>query len=311
MATVLITGGTGLVGRALSGYLLDQGWELIILTRDPDRASRNHPGRIRYLAWDPAAQTIDPSAIREADFIIHLAGAGVAERRWTKRRKREIVESRVNGSRLLQKSLREIPHQVRAVISASAIGWYGPDVGQPFVETDPPATDFLGETCRLWEDSIDPITEMGIRLYKIRTGIVLSTEGGAMPEFLRPLRFGFATILGSGKQVISWIHVDDLCRIYRAALDHKIPEGIYNAVAPLPVSNKDLVMTLARIQRGRFFIPFHVPAFVLKLLLGEMSIEVLKSAVVSAEKLQRSGFQFLYPTVEAAIPPLLSDRSAV
>lgn len=302
MATVLITGGTGLIGKALTKALLEKGYEVIILTRAPAKFATDTT-RLNYMAWDPAAQTIDTEAITKADHIIHLAGAGVADKRWSKKRKREIVESRVKSGELLVKALKETANKVQSVISSSAIGWYGPDTkGQAagFTEESLPAPDFLGQTCEQWETSIEPVTRLGKRLVKLRTGIVLSKEGGALKEFLKPLRFGIASILGTGRQMISWIHIDDMVRLYITAIEKEHMSGVYNAVAPFPVTNKQLIIALARKKRGRFFIPIYVPSFVLKIMLGEMSIEVLKSATVSCEKLSKEGFVFQYPTIAAA-----------
>ncbi len=303
MATICITGGTGLIGTALSQYLSAKGHAIIILSRTAKPSSTKG---ITYAAWNVEAGTIDKEAIASSDYIIHLAGAGVADKRWTKKRKAEITNSRVQSAQLLVKALNEIPNNVKAVISSSAIGWYGTDNGKPFVETDPAYTDFLGETCKLWEESIEPVKALGKRLVKLRTGIVLSNDGGALKEFKQPLNFGLATILGSGKQVVSWIHIDDLCRMYERAMENEQLDGIYNAVAPNPVTNKDLTLVLAKKMRGNTFITVPVPAFVLKIVVGEMSIEVLKSATVSSSKIQNAGFQFLYPTLDAAFNDLIS-----
>jgi uncharacterized protein (TIGR01777 family) len=312
MATILITGGTGLIGTALTKELLNNDYDVIILTRFPGKYSSNI-SRLRYAKWDIERQTIDADAIGKTDFIIHLAGAGVADKRWTTKRKKEIVESRTQSSALLVKALKENVNNVKAVISASGVGWYGssppypsPLRGEgnsspPFVETDPAAEDFLGTTCAEWEASIEPVVSLGKRLVKFRTGIVLSNEGGALKEFKRPLRFGFATILGNGKQVVSWIHIDDLVRLYIYAIENKKLQGVYNAVAPHPVTNKKLVLQLARCMRGRFFVPVFVPSFVLKIILGEMSIEVLKSASVSCKKIKQTGFTFLHPAIISAV----------
>ncbi len=312
MATILITGGTGLVGKALGQALLEKGYSVIILSRQGNKQSG--VANLSYASWNVEQQTIDKEAFAKADYIIHLAGAGVADKRWTKIRKQEIVDSRVNSSKLIVDSLKTIPNKVKAVVSASATGWYGagnlipnpsPYGGEggelrKFEETDSSATDFLGDTCKQWEESIEPVTQSGKRLVKLRIGIVLTKEGGALKEFLKPMKLGIAAILGSGKQIISWIHIDDLVNMFIVAIENESMKGVYNAVAPNPVSNKELMMTLAR-SRKKFFIPIHVPTFILKMMLGGMSIEVLKSAMVSAEKIQQAGFVFKFPDILSAL----------
>ena len=304
MSTILITGGTGLIGRALTKALLERNYRVVILTRNVKRMD-SPDIKLRYVQWDADKQLIDNKAISEADYIIHLAGAGVADKRWTEKRKKEIVDSRVNSSKLIVDALKTVSDKVKAVISASAIGWYGEggDARQ-FEESDPPAGDFLGQTCKQWEESIEPVTQLGIRLVKLRTGIVLSKEGGAIKEFIRPMKFGVAAILGTGKQIISWIHIDDLVNMYITAIENEKMSGAYNAVAPNPVSNKELTLQLAK-KRKNFFIPVHVPSFILKLVLGEMSIEVLKSATVSSNKIQESGFLFKYATINEALEKIV------
>ena len=306
MPTVLITGGSGLIGKALSKLLIEKGYHVIILSRNAKQVN----SAVSTALWNIEKQQVDSEAIRQADYIVHLAGAGVADKRWTKKRKQEIIESRIKSSALIIKALKEIPNKVSTVISASAIGWYQPtpDSNQPEIkrtETDPSDTGFLGETCRLWEERIDPVTLMNKRLVKLRTGIVLSNQGGALWSFKKPIRFGIAAILGSGRQTISWIHIDDLCRVYLEAITNENWHGVYNAVAPRPVDNKTFTIQLAKKMKGKFYIPFYVPSFVLKFILGEMSIEVLKSANISAKKIRSTGFQFLYPTIDAAFQNLI------
>lgn len=306
MPTVIITGGTGLVGKALGHALLAKGYHIIILTRtlpSTDHSPQSIKG-IQYAKWDIESQTIDENAIASADYIIHLAGAGVADKRWTKKRKQEIVDSRVKSCKLLADSLKTISNKVKAVVSASAIGWYGPDRilpnPTPFAESDPADESFLGSTCRQWEESIEPVTQSGKRLVKLRIGIVLSKDGGALKEFIKPLKFGVAAILGSGKQIISWIHIDDLVQLFITAMEIETWQGTYNAVAPNPVSNKELTLQLAK-SRKKFFIPIHVPTFILKIMLGEMSVEILKSATVSSKKIQEAGFQYTFPVIKDAL----------
>jgi len=300
-----------LIGKSLTKMLLQKGYKVIVLSRQTGISGHQAGDGTYFAQWGIEKQTIDKSAIQQADYIIHLAGAGVAEKRWTEKRKKEILESRTKSSELIVRTLAETDNKVKAVVSASAIGWYGADPAipnpKPFVETDPADNSFLGETCKLWEESIDPITSMGKRLIKLRTGIVISKEGGALKEFIKPLRAGVATILGDGKQMVSWVHINDLCRLFIASIENESMVGAYNAVAPQPVDNKAWVLELAKQMRGRFFVPLYVPSFVLKMMMGEMSIEVLKSATVSAEKIHKTGFQFLYPSIESALKAELKN----
>lgn len=315
MQTVLITGGTGLIGTALSRHLLEEGYHVIILSRNPRETASRHAvtssrkafrssGRLMHSRWDVQRMTMDPDALREADYVIHLAGAGVADKRWSQARKREILESRTRSSELLIQSLSTLPNKVRAVISASAIGWYGPDNGTPFVETDPASDDFLGRTCLRWEESVEPAAGLGKRLVKLRLGIVLSAEGGALREFRKPLYTGVAPILGDGRQMVSWVHVSDLCRAFGHAIADEAVSGVYNVTAPHPVDNRTLMLTLARATNGSWYLPLRVPSWALKMLLGEMSVEVLKSATVRSDRLRQSGFAFRYPDIASAIADL-------
>lgn len=307
MQTVLITGGTGLVGMALCHYLVRKGYKVIVLTRSP--AYQEDIKGVSYAAWNIKTQTIDVNAVQQADYILHLAGAGVVDKKWTSSYKVEILNSRTQSSKLLVNTLKSYPHHAKAIISSSAIGWYGADkvAGHSFRENEPAASDFLGQTCLQWEQSIEAAENLQVRVCKLRTGIVLSNKGGALNEFKKPLRFGVAAILGSGQQVISWIHIDDLCRMFHHAMITSV-KGSYNAVAPLPVTNKHLTLTLAKALRGRFFIPIHIPAFILKLILGTRSIEVLKSTTVSADKIKATDFTFVYPSVKAAIGNLTAKK---
>lgn len=302
METVLITGGTGTIGKALTALLISKGYKVMILSRGEHKPQ----GNVTFAKWDIDKSYIDPVAIKSADHIVHLAGAGIADKRWSKKRKKLIVESRVKSGELLVKALHENENRVRTVVSASGIGWYGADKKgeHAFKESDPHENSFLGNTCVLWEESIKPVEELGKRLVIYRTGIVLANEGGAFPEFVKPMKFGVAGVLGSGKQIVSWIHIDDIVRAYAEALENDHLRGVYNAVSREPVSNKELTLKIAR-ARKRPFIAMHVPSIALKTLLGGVSIEVLKSTTVDGSRLRDSGFKLIYPTIESAINDLV------
>ena len=305
METVLITGGSGMLGTALTEHLLKKGYHVIILTRKLPKEN-GLPKNLSYALWNVNAETIDFNAIKKADHIIHLAGAGVVDKKWTDAYKKEILESRTESSFLLVNALKKNSNNVKTVVSASAIGWYGADSakGKHFIETDNADNSFLGETCKEWEQSIEPVTLLGKRLVKLRIGIVLSNTGGALSEFKKPLYAGVAGILGDGKQMVSWVHIDDLCRLFIYGIENKNLAGVYNAVAPIPVSNKVLTLELAKQMKGKLFIPLHVPVFVLKLMLGTRSVEVLKSTTVSDAKILKTGFLFNYPTITLALEEL-------
>ncbi|MGN6540616.1 MAG: TIGR01777 family oxidoreductase [Ginsengibacter sp.] len=304
MPVVLISGGTGLIGSRLTHHLIERGYDIIILTQQKNRLAEN--SKITYSYWNVEKEIIDKKAVLSADHIVHLAGAGVMDHKWTTDYKKKILESRTKSAELIVNCLKEHEHHVKTFVSASAIGYYGADEKilerkDGFIESDLPSQDFLGETCLLWEASVEPVTALGTRLVKLRTGIVLSKKGGALKEFKKPLRFGIATVFGNGKQIVSWVHIDDLCRMYSEAMENKYLHGSYNAVAPEPVSQKQLILLLANKMRNKFFTAVHIPVFILKLFLGKRSIEILKSATVSDRKIKATGFTFLYPSIESAL----------
>lgn len=305
METVLITGGTGMIGTALTRHLVEAGYKVTVLTRN--KSNKKPTPQVSYAAWDVVQQKIDIAAIQSASYIVHLAGANVGKGRWTKKHKAEIVNSRVKSGELLVKALRENANSVKAIIAASATGWYGADSvvpnPNPFVETQAPANDFLGSVVQQWEAAVEPVTALGKRLVILRCGLVLSNGGGAYAEFKKPFRFRTAAVLGSGQQVISFIHINDLVNLYTTAIQNITLSGVFNAVAPHPVNNKKLIDTIAAVK-NKTYLHVRVPAFVLKTLLGEMSEEVLKSVTVSAEKIQQRGFHFCYPTIEQAVRQL-------
>lgn len=300
-----------MVGTALTKHLVAAGYKVIILTRNPQKvkAPAGLKDKVRYAAWDVDAQTIDLTAVAEADTLVHLAGAGVVAKPWTDAYKKEIRDSRVLSSQLLINAIKKTGDKLTTVVSASAIGWYGSDIaGQSsFTEDAPAATGFLGDTCREWEASIKPVTDLEKRLSILRFGIVLSNESGALPEFKKSLALRVASVLGNGEQIISWIHIDDLCSMIQYAIENTHVQGIFNAVAPDPVSNRSFNTTLAKCMYGNAFIALPVPGFMLKIMMGERSVEVLKSTTVSAAKIQQAGFTFKYPNVEKALSQLTKE----
>ena len=298
---VLITGGTGLIGSRLAEMLIDSGYEVALLSREPAKSSH-----YRSFRWDPTGGVIDEAAVPYANYIVSLAGASVSDGKWTDERKRDIMTSRLSGLALLHRELAKPGHHVEAFISASAIGVYGDTADALLTEESPPGLpthDFLADVAHQWELAAAPIAALGIRTVVPRIGIVLSTEGGALPQIARPVKLGAGAALGSGRQYMSWIHRDDICRLFIAMLEDPAWRGTYNAVAPLPVTNQQFTETLAHVLHRPLLLP-KVPAFGLKLAMGEMSEIVLGSQNASAAKVLARGFQFEYPELRGALEAL-------
>jgi uncharacterized protein (TIGR01777 family) len=304
MQQVLITGGSGLVGRHLTKLLLEKGYDVCWLGRTSDTA-----GKIIKYKWDIGKGYIAPEALAQTDYIIHLAGAGVADKPWTTARKQEILESRTHSTALLTKALREMPHRVKAVIAASAIGLYGLDTGDRLLtENAPTGQDFLARVVQAWEAETDLIAKSGIRTVKLRIGIVFSNEGGALPKLVQPVRMYAGAPLGSGKQWMSWIHIDDLCRMFIWAMENPQAAGAYNAVAPNPATNEAVTKAVGKILH-RPILPLNVPAFTIKLMFGEMGNIVLGGNKVSSRRIEQEGFVFQYPQLEEALRDLLAGQA--
>ncbi len=294
---ILISGGSGLVGTELSKMLKAKGHGVRILSRKKN----NEQG---FVQWNVEQGIIDKDALKGIDAIIHLAGEGIADGRWTDERKVSIIDSRVNSTRLLLTELQKGTHQVKTFISASATGYYSERGDDLMFEDASPARDFLGTTCVLWEQEVNKIAKLGIRTVKLRTGIVLSLDGGALKKMIVPFKFGVGSALGNGKQWMSWIHINDLCAMYIYALEQEKMNGEYNAVAPNPVSNYEFSKLLAKVLNRAFWAP-NVPAFILKMLFGEMSAVVLGSTRASANKIEKAGFKFEFINLSDALKNLL------
>ena len=307
METVLITGGTGLIGTRLTQLLQQKKYNVAHLSRN----KKNENSIITY-AWNIKKGFLEEQAITSANYIIHLAGAGIADQPWTTERKKEIINSRVESANLLFEKIKTLRPPLKAFISASAIGYYGVVTsGNIFTENDPPASDFLGKTCQLWEEAADRIGNLethlpGIRIrtVKIRTGMVLSNKGGALPKMANPVRNFIGAPLGTGKQYIPWIHIDDLCRIYIKAIEDVKMQGAYNGVAPQSITNRDFTKAIARTLNKPLILP-NVPQWILKIILGEMAVMVLEGSRVSCEKIMMEGFSHEFPELDVALKELL------
>jgi uncharacterized protein len=294
--TILITGGTGLIGRHLCKKLVDRGYRIALLSR-----SKNNSSDFPIFHWDVSSNLIDPNAFQDVECIIHLAGAGIGDKRWTKKRKQEILDSRIDTARAILKEVARLDKKPRSFISSSATGYYGSISSEKiFTETDQPADDFLGNICRQWEEEADHFEEMGIRSVKIRTGIVLAHRGGALPKMTSPVKFGITPVFGNGRQYLPWIHMEDLCNLYIRAVEDGTFSGAYNAVAPEFITSKGFMQKVAG-ALGKPFLPLFIPSFILNTVLGEMAAILLKGSRISSQKIQQTGFEFLFPTLENAL----------
>ncbi len=295
---ILITGGTGLIGKKLTKRLLEDGYTVSHLSRSPG----TDPRVATYL-WDINKGHIDEHCIDGVDTIIHLAGTGIADSRWTDKRKQDIIDSRVKSIQLIYNLLKKQAHTVTTVISASGVGYYSDRGDDIMTETCAPAHDFMGKCCVEWENAVGEGEQLGLRVVKFRTGVVLSTKGGALPKLAAPVKLGLGAALGNGKQWMPWIHERDVINMYIFALTHTELTGVYNMAAPEPVTNKQLTKAIADVLKRPLWLP-NVPAFALKLALGEMSTVVLGSTKTSAKKIKAEGFSFSYPEVIVALKDL-------
>jgi len=294
---VLITGATGLVGNELVSLLLKNGIYINYLTTSEDKIQNEE--KYKGFLWNPEKGEIDSACLEDVDAVIHLAGASISKR-WTASYKEEILDSRVVSTNLLYHTLKNKPHSVHQFICASAIGIYPDSTDKVYSEESPESDNsFLGYVVQKWEEAADQIAQLGIKVAKVRTGLVLSGKGGVLKELAGPVRFGVGSAFGSGKQSQSWIHISDLAGIYGFILSHEA-EGIYNAVAPYPVDQDTLVKTVAKVLDKPYFMP-NIPKFAMEAILGEMHILLFTSQNVSAKKVIGDGYQFKYLSLERAI----------
>jgi uncharacterized protein (TIGR01777 family) len=304
MSKILITGGSGLVGKALSKKLQQKGYEVIWLSTQKNKAS-DFP----TYYWNISEQEIQAEAFTNVDYIIHLAGVSVGDARWTNNQKKEITSSRVDGAELILKKVKEYNVKLKAFISASGINYYGTNTTEIiFSETDNCGTDFLADVCKHWEAAADEFNLIGVRTVKMRTGIVLSTEGGALKKMLIPVKLGIGSPLGSGKQYMPWIHIQDLCNMYIKAIEDDSMRGAYNAISPEHITNKEFLKHLAKVLHKPFFMPA-VPAFILKLLFAEMACIVLEGSRASANKIEASGYRFVFADIDSAFKDCVLNQT--
>jgi uncharacterized protein (TIGR01777 family) len=296
MHRVVITGGSGLIGSYLSTILAAEGWQVIHLTRG-DTGKGKYPS----FRWDPDNGYCDSEAFREGDAVIHLAASNIGEGRWTAARKREIRNSRTVSGELLHKVTVGAGKVPSVFITASGVNYYGSKKSERiFTETDPPAPDFLGETCRLWEAAADSFSEAGVRVVKLRTAVVLAHTGSALNRMTAPARAGLIVRLAPGDQYFPWIHIADLCSIYHKVLTDSSMSGPFNAAAPHHITHDQLMSEVARQKNLPVFLP-HVPALLLSAVLGEMAVMVTEGCKISSDRLSATGFRFRYPDISSAL----------
>ena len=295
MSNILITGASGLIGTQLTEMLLQKGHAVSHVGRTRKK------GSIPSFVWDVDGGTMEEEAFKDVDTVINLAGAGVADKRWTASWKKEIRDSRIKSTELLAKYLNRNP-QVKAVVSASAIGYYGVEAVDERTETSEPGNDFLADVVRDWEVEVDKIKDK--RIVKLRIGIVLSEKGGALKQMAAPVRFGVGAPLGSGQQSVNWIHINDVCRMFVHAVENENLNGVYNATGPYAVTNQELTTAIAKELHKPLWLPA-IPTFALKIMIGEMADMVVKGSTASSKKIQQAGFAFQFLTLEGALADLL------
>lgn len=298
METVLITGGSGIIGKRLSEMLAAQNYAVRHL-------SRSSSGNEKYptYVWDLAKNQIDEAALKDVDYIIHLAGENVGGGRWSAERRKKIIGSRIDSANLLFEKLNGKP--LKAFISSSGISYYGSVTTETiFKEDDPKGHDFLAEVSVKWEEAAFQFKPKANRVVALRTGVVLSPVGGALEKIKKPIKMGIGSALGSGKQYMPWLHLDDICGIYLKAVQDVEMEGIYNAVSSEHCTNQEFTQTIAKVLEKKLWAP-KVPAFLLKLLFGEMAVIILEGSRISNEKIKQAGYTFKFNTLTEALNDLL------
>ncbi len=298
---IIITGGTGLIGTALAKSLVSDNHEVIVLTRNPNRQT-GLPSSVQLVQWDAESASGWGTLADGADAIVNLAGEGIAEGRWTPERKERIYKSRINAGKAVMQAIHAAQTKPKVLVQASGIDYY-PDMGDAIItEEQGPSSEFLGQVCFDWESSTSEAAELGVRWAAIRSGIVLSNEGGAWPRIVLPFKLFVGGPIGSGKQYWPWIHIDDEVGAIRFLLENEHAHGAYNLTAPNPLPNKVFAQTLGRVMGRPALMP--VPGLALKLAFGEMSTLLLGGHRAIPKHLEADGYAFKYPTVEPAFRDL-------
>ena len=298
---VLITGGSGLVGTRLSTVLTERGYEVIHLSRYRSKSSR-----YKTYTWDLAGGIIEEGVFDHTGIIVHLAGAGVADRRWTAARKQELTSSRIKSANLIFNTLKSSGQKIDSFISASAIGIYGFDTGGILQTEDRVqlGDDFLATLTKKWEEAADQFTDLEARVVKLRIGLVLSNDGGLLAKLKPLINMGLGSAFGNGEQFMSWIHINDLVNMIIHSIENKRISGAYNAVAPNPVSNKEFIRVLSRALKKPYFLP-NTPKFLLKMILGEMASAMTGGNNVSSQKITDTDFQFEFQKLDESLKNLI------
>jgi uncharacterized protein (TIGR01777 family) len=303
MKTILITGGTGLIGEKISKLLLQRGYKVSILTRSTNMKDDS----IKYFQWDIKNEMIEEGAFENINTIIHLSGSNIGEKRWTSKRKIEIYNSRINSTKFLLAYIKKNNITINHFISASAIGYYGTNTSEKiFSEGCKSGNDFLANTCLNWEKEVLKFQEFGVKTTILRTGIVLSLNGGALKKMVIPARVGLNAALGKGIQYMPWIHIKDLACMYLELIG-KEKQGIFNAVSSDYCTNFEFAKTLSKVLKKPFLLP-NIPSFILKLLLGEMAVIALEGSRVNNDKIKNIGFQFEFEKLKPALKNILLNK---
>lgn len=307
MRRVVITGGTGLIGRRLTESLLAEGTDVVVLTRSVARVREIFGGRASAALWDGRTAKDWGQLVDGADAVVNLAGEGLAEGRWTPEKKERILSSRADSGAAVVSAVERAAKKPRVLVQASAVGWYGPRGLPPADESEPAGSGFLADVCKAWEPSTEAVEAMGVRRVVVRTAVVLAREGGALPRMLPPFRLGLGGPLGDGSQGFPWVHIEDEVRAIRFLMQREDSRGAYNICAPDVLDNAAFARGLAAALRRPAFLA--VPAFALRWLFGEMAQEMLLSGqFVRPHRLQKEGFEFLYPSLRAALEQLFENR---